>query len=177
MQYEIERFGAFLATREKGSKVREDLEKAIKRLSPGEVSEVSFKGVQAATISFADELIGRLMSARASQDLPEVAILLTHLNNELLEAIQVCLERRELVAAQAKGRDVSLLGKVDPHLEKTFQVAYELGEFTASDLADHLGITPQNANNRLKKLTDAGIIIRERRDPDGGGKEFIYRSP
>lgn len=177
MHYEVGRFGAFLATREKAAKIRDDLEKALRKANPEELIEISFKGVQAATISFADEFVGRLMTARMSQDLPEIGILLTNLNGELFEAIDVCLERRELLAAYAKGQEVGLLGKVDSHLTKTFQTSYELEEFRASELADELEITIQNANNRLKKLTDAGVLMRDRSDPEAGGKEFIYRVP
>jgi len=71
---------------------------------------------------------------------------------------------------------VELLGG-EEHLQETFSMAAQRQEFRASDLAEDLQLKVQNVNNRLKKLVDDGALIRDRRDPDRGGREFFYRIP
>lgn len=53
-------------------------------------------------------------------------------------------------------------------------VVEERSQVTAQEVAETLGKTVQNANNGLKKLLRAGLIIREQRDRPGGGREFVY---
>lgn len=176
MQYEVGRFGAFLATRDTGAKVREELERQIRTIADGETVEVSFDDVEAVTVSFADELVGRLFSSHAAGDLPEVALVLSGLNQEVREAVAVCLERRGAVAARRFRRGLELLA-ADAFLLETFERARARKEFRASDIASDLGISPQNANNRLRRLVAAGALLRHRVAPEGGGKEFVYRLP
>jgi predicted transcriptional regulator len=66
------------------------------------------------------------------------------------------------------------MGRSEP-LVDTFRAALELGEFRANDLATALSITPQNANNRLKRLVEAGALRRRQASVSNrGGKEFVY---
>lgn len=174
--FDVSRFGSFLATRDTGSKVRDELEREARNVGDGETILVSFDDVEAVTISFADEFIGRLFAARASGDLPEVAIVITNLNHEVREALAICLERRGVAAVATKGRKLELL-TADEYLKATFAAAMRRKKFRAGDMASDLGITPQSANNRLKKLVEFGALTRKRTAPTGGGKEFIYRIP
>ncbi|MEV6192912.1 winged helix-turn-helix transcriptional regulator [Streptomyces sp. NPDC051920] len=49
-------------------------------------------------------------------------------------------------------------------------------EFRTAQLAETLGISLPNANNRLQRLVEAGALHRQRGSgPDRGGKEFTYR--
>ncbi|MBC6463848.1 winged helix-turn-helix transcriptional regulator [Actinomadura sp. HBU206391] len=60
-------------------------------------------------------------------------------------------------------------------LTETYQAARELQQFRATELAARLGTTPQNINNRLKKLVAAGAVLKQRvTDLERGGKEFGY---
>jgi hypothetical protein len=176
VEYEVTRFGSFLATRDKGAKVREELEHQIRKLPEGETAAISFKGVEAVTISFADEFVGRLFAARASGDIPAVALVVRDVNDEIREALALCLERRGTVAAARRGKGLELLAG-DEYLTETYARAQARREFRASDIAGDLGISAQNANNRLKRLVEAGALIRLRTAPEGGGKEFVYRLP
>lgn len=176
MEYEVARFGSFLATRDKGAKVREDLESLLRKLPDGETAVISFKGVEAVTISFADEFIGRLFASRAAGDIPEVGLVISNVNDELREALALCLERRGTTVAIRRGRGLELLGG-DPYLTETYVRARARKQFRASMIAADLSITAQNANNRLKRLVAAGALLRSRTAPEGGGKEFVYTLP
>jgi hypothetical protein len=136
-----------------------------------------FGGVDAMTISFADEFLGRFYVHLAAGPARPAGVLLTGLNEETAEAVAICLQRRELVAASRDGDQWQLLGAQD-YLAESYQHALRLRCFKAADLAESLGITPQNANNRQKRLVEAGAIHRERVIPAGrGGKEYQYALP
>jgi DNA-binding transcriptional ArsR family regulator len=176
IQYEVSRFGTYLATRATGAKLRDDLERVLREGRGATAVEISFSRVQAVTVSFADEFVGRLLTSRAAGDLPEVHIVLSGLNEEVREAVAICLERRAAVALHRSGRRLELLG-ADSVLEETFSAVQRYPAFRASELASQLKITPQNANNRLKRLVDHGVLLRRRDAPEGGGREYIYRLP
>jgi len=166
---------AFLATRSKGREIREELEDRISLEHPDEVI-IDFTGVEAMTISFADEFLGRFYASLATGDVPAPAALLAGLNEENLATVSICLERRELAAAAIINGKLALLSALD-FLAETYKHALSLGTFSALDLAEQLAITPQNVNNRLKRLVEAGAIRRRRVVTGRGGKEFTYTAP
>jgi hypothetical protein len=169
--------GAFLATRGKARTIRQDLEERIASEPATELVVIDFSGVEAMTISFADEFLGRFFTALAAGDVRPIAILLNGLNEETTEAITICLERRELAAVTSVGDDRRLLGAQE-FLAESYRQALKLRQFKAGDFAAALGITPQNANNRLRRLVEAGAVRKERTTPAGrGGKEFSYALP
>lgn len=153
--FSVRRYGAFLATRASGRAARNDLEEAALRCVPGSVLIVDFAGVDAMTISFTDEFLGRFYSSLGSSDPRLAGVLLDGLNDETAEAVSICLERRELVAATVSRTQPTLLGKAD-FLQGTYSEAVTLGTFSATEFATALQISPQNSNNRLKRLVDAG---------------------
>ena len=169
--------GAFLATRNSAKTARTGLENKAASLDPSDVVVIDFSSVEAMTISFADEFLGKFYTAVAAGDIPPQLILLRGLNEETLEAATVCLERRDLVAAAKSSNAIHLVAAPE-FLNETYQHAMALGTFKAADLSERLGITPQNVNNRLKRLAAAGIIRRERSNTSSrGGKEFVYSVP
>jgi hypothetical protein len=165
----------FLATRSKGREIREALEDQVAQSSPDEVV-IDFAGVEAMTISFADEFIGRFFAALDTVDLRSPAVVATGLNEENLTTLSICLERRELAAAAIVDDHPVLIGAPD-YLVETYRHALSLGTFSALDLAQRLDITPQNVNNRLKRLIDSAAIRRRRVVGGRGGKEFTYTAP
>lgn len=173
LDFPVDRFGTFLATRSKARQAREQLEHDIATVGPGAVVTVNFSGVEAMTISFADEFLGKLYTALRAGDYPATGVRLTGLNEETREAIDICLERRDLIAL-ALDDGPTLLGRTEP-LQETFDAVLQLREFRAADLAAKLSITATNANNRLKRLVDAAALHRRQvAVSNRGGKEFIY---
>lgn len=127
------------------------------------------------TNSFADELVGKLYTSLAAGDVTSGGIRLIGLNEETRDTVTVCLERRKLVAVD--GDEERLLAS-DELLQATYAVARRLNHFRAADLATELAISLPNANNRLKRLTEAGALLRQP-DPERerGGKQFSYQLP
>lgn len=166
----------FIATRDEGAHLRHQLEQQVAELAAGDVLEVSFGRVRAITGSATDEFLGKLLTARRAGDVPAVAIVLTGLNEETAFEVDLCLARRETPVVAIVDSGARLLG-ADEYLQVTFERAVALGEFNASKLAEELRVTPQNINNRLKRLVLGGALLRVRSDPESGGKQFIYRVP
>jgi predicted transcriptional regulator len=57
------------------------------------------------------------------------------------------------------------------------RLADVLGQFSVTEIAERLGVTPQAANNRIKALLRTGALSRQRSDPARGGREYLYRVP
>lgn len=174
LAFTVSQYGNFLATRSSAKAARESLETQIEAQAPDYTTLISFEGVDAMTISFADEFLGRFYSSLASGDVLTGGVLLTGFNEETREAVSICLERRDLVAAAIDAGELTLVGHAD-FMQETYQTALSLGTFRATELASALLITPQNANNRLKRLVGSGAVQRRRvSGSDRGGKEFVY---
>lgn len=177
LTFDVSQHGAFLATRSSARTIRESLEGKTIALDASDNVVIDFTGVEAMTISFADEFLGKFYTALAAGDIPAQVVLLRGLNEDTRETVTVCLQRRELVAA-ADGNGTVQLVAAPEFLVETYLHAAALGTFRANDLSDQLGITPQNANNRLRRLAAAGALRRQRVSaPERGGKEFTYTVP
>jgi DNA-binding Lrp family transcriptional regulator len=61
----------------------------------------------------------------------------------------------------------------------TLWIVQEKGHATPREVADRLGITLAAANNRLARLVEAGVLLRERVPvgPPTGGHFFRYLNP
>lgn len=176
MRYAVAEEGRFLATRERGRRVREDIERHLARTARGETLVLDFSGVEGITVSFGDESVAKLVVARTSGDFVNRGMVVEGANEDVRETLESTLTRRKLaiVSVQPSGGP-EILGE-NEWLPETLKAAIDLGTFRASDVGDRLGITPQAANNRLKLLVASGAVARERVVPDGGGKEYSYRT-
>jgi len=174
LDFPVAEYGKFLATRGCARCARDDLEARIEAQADATHVVIRFDDVEAMTISFVDEFLGRFYSSMASGYVRAVGVLLSGFNEETREAVEICLERREVVALGVDNTGSVLMGRAEP-LVDTFHAAAELGEFRAVELAAVLSITPQNANNRLKRLVQAGALLRRQVAASArGGKEFVY---
>jgi hypothetical protein len=158
-----------------GVYVDEHLPEALGEVPVLEVTHVHFAGVIAMTNSFADEFLGKFYTLLPAEGHAVEAVQLAGLNEETRDAVTVCLQRRKQFAVDAESH--TLLGDAEILID-TYESARKLSAFRAAELADELHISLPNANNRLKRLLEAGALRRERSvGPDRGGKEFIYSVP
>jgi len=174
MRFRFSLFGEVFATRPRGAKVRAQVEEVLRTTPDDEALVLDCEGVQLMSYSFADEVIGMLLLARAAGTLGERAILLTSAGEEVLSSIVLSLERRKLILPFLTQDGIRLVGAPE-HLNATFVAAFNRGEFRVTELAEDLGITTHALNNRLKALLGAGIVVRRVGIPSAGGREYIYR--
>lgn len=166
--------GRVLATRNAGRKVAARLSELIEE-QPSIV--LNFTGVEAVTPPFLDELL-RVMRGALSTQRDGRVIVVTQLDDDVRETLQLILDRHKVSLAEIRDGRVELLTSV-PHLAETLEAAQDLGTeyFTAPQLAESLALKLPNANQRLGQLVQAGAIARER-DPDAErGKRYRYSTP
>lgn len=170
-----ERWNAFLATRERGRRVREDVESRLAELTAGQTLTLDFTDVEGITVSFGDELVAKLIIDRAGGQFADRGLVLEGANEDVNETLDTVLARRKVagVIVDAEG-EPQVLGE-RRWLPETLVAAMELRSFSAAALGERLGLSPQAANNRLKSLVATGAVVREPVIPEGGGKEFGYR--
>ncbi|GGQ97235.1 DUF4325 domain-containing protein [Streptomyces pilosus] len=175
LAYPVKEHGTFLATRGKGADARRTLEEQLSAAAPISLLTIDFGGVEAMTNSFVDEFLGKFYLLLSAGDVNADGVRLVGLDEETRDGVTVCLERRKQIALD--GDTHELLGDA-AILAGTYAEAQRLGSFRAAQLAEALSISLPNANNRLKRLVEAGALYRERASgPERGGKEFTYRVP
>ncbi len=170
--FNVVQLGEFPATRSKARDGRNTLEEMLAGKTGIDLT-IDFTNVTAMTISFADEFLGKFLSTFDATS-QEMTVKVTGLNIENAEAVTICLERRDTHVVVLDNDGILKLDGPPP-LPETFNTALEFGEFKANDLAQRLNISPQNANNRLKRLAAVGALRKTRTTAaPRGGKEFSY---
>lgn len=164
------------ATRASAGQTRARLVAELLELPPGATFEIDLAGVEAMTVSFADELIAKLAAERRLQGTSDTFFVISNTTPEIFETIEVALERRNLFVVHRSHDNKYTLAGAPEHLVETFRVAVELQEFTARDLADAMGLQLPAANNRIKQMAEAGVVIRKLQAPARGGREYLYRA-
>ncbi|MGB8197925.1 MAG: DUF4325 domain-containing protein [Acidimicrobiales bacterium] len=174
MQYEVANWGPFLATRERGRQVREDVESKLSNLRTGETLVLSFASVEGITVSFGDECIAKLIVDRSVGLNTDRGFVISNANEDVSETLEAVLSRRKLSAVSLTKFGKAMIVGERGWLPETLEAAIELQSFSAMELAEMLQLTPQAANNRLKVLVTTGAVARDQIVPEGGGKEFCY---
>lgn len=164
------------ATRASAAELRAHLTEIISTAENGALIDLDLSGVEAMTVSFADELVAKLVLQRHLELESETFFVISNASPEVLETIEVALQRRKLFVAHKSARGEFSLCAGSPHLRETFRVAVDLGEFTASQLARELEIKLPAANNRIRQLAEAGVLIRNKQIPVHGGREYLYKA-
>jgi hypothetical protein len=175
VRIQMKRFGQILDTRKSATKVRVSIEREILAGEPGAAVVLDFHGVRATTVTFVDECIGVLLANHATRYYGNHPILAVRANEDVRETIAVTLANRKLALLLLMDPPQLLGG--DEILNQTLSQAWNLGRFTAGDLAGNMGLSPQAVNNRLKALVRRGALRRALVVPSGGGKEFVYAVP
>lgn len=87
-----------------------------------------------------------------------------------------CIAKEDCCTLTRTVPDDLVLLAASEALSDTFKLARALGTFTATTVAEQLGISAPNANNRLKRLVAARALVRRRGVAERGGKEFLLRT-
>ncbi len=175
MRESLAKHGDVLETRSRGEEVRWQIERKIAACGDSEVLVLDFADVRAATVPFIEAAIGQLLAGRMTGYYENHPVLAVNASEDVRATLALTLSHHRL-ALLYLGNPPELLGG-DPILNETLQQAWELGKFSAADMAERLRVTPQAANNRLKALVGRGALRRMLIVPPGGGKEFVYAVP
>ena len=166
--------GKRLWTREKAVSIREAVEKRLQDLEAGDVLVIDLKGVEVFDFSFANEFFCRL-AIRLPTEFVGRFLVVEGLNAYTEENLQRALESVGVQIVKRKGSTLSLIGKVHPADQETFQaIARIKGQNTSAKLAESFGINLTAMNERLSKLTGLGLVRREKSQSPAGREQYVY---
>jgi len=171
--------GGVLAGRKGGGTERALLRRRLESYGPGSVLGVNARSVEFMNFSFADECLGALaqeMYAGEIKDRYVVLIVSSGEQEDILEEIQVSLERRKLAmfyAEKAEGTaDLRVVGELPGYLAHTLE-SVRPGD-TNEALAERLGIKLTTCSNRTDRLAKLRLLRKERRQGALGYKQFEF---
>src|SRR5581483_2145386 len=132
MRYEVARWSVFLATRERGRRVREEIEQRLAELPVGDTLVLDFNGVEGSTVSFGDECVAKLVLGRMAGDFADRGLVIAGANEDVRETLDAVLSRRKLAAiSMSPTREAHVLGMCE-WLPATIDAAMILRSFSAS---------------------------------------------
>ncbi|MCX5798089.1 MAG: STAS-like domain-containing protein [Proteobacteria bacterium] len=163
-----------LVTRSTGQTIRDRIERDIAKEKDGAVIAIDFSGIGVIDYSCADEIVAKLISRLISGEYGDKYIVLTGLNENQKENIEVALERKVLaVIAEIRGNGKVLIGSLNNYLIETHNLIFEKGSVTANDLSDTLKLPANTSGTRLLNLHKKRLVKRvpERRND---GTVWVY---
>ena len=120
LKEELKNGSSDLVTRNSGQVIRERIEKDIAGEKEGEVIALEFSKIGVIDYSCADEIVAKLISRLVSNEYGDKYIVLTGLNENQKENIEVALERKDLaVMVEMKDGKKILIGSLNNYLQET----------------------------------------------------------
>jgi len=170
-------YGEHLWTRDTGRRARQELEKQLEVMEPGNTLVIDLDGVQVFDYSFASEFFGKALLA-LHREFPDRFLLVENLTNYTHENLVQALEGLGLAMVERKKGKLNLIGKVHPTDLETFR-AIERSKVpvTSNYLKDKLEINLTAVNERLSKLADMSIVRRSKRTSAAGREQYEYSIP
>jgi hypothetical protein len=174
LKEELKNGSSDLVTRQSGQVIRNRIEKDIGNEKDGEVVALDFSRVGIIDYSCADEVIAKLISRLLSNEYGDRYIILTGLNENQKENIEVALERKELavMAEMGNGKKI-LIGSLNNYLKETLNFILKKGKITAKELSEAMGLEANTSGTRLLNLHKKRLVKRKEEIKDGG-RVWIY---
>jgi hypothetical protein len=176
-EYSFEGKEPHLWGQERAREIRPEIEAELDRVPPGSALRLDLSPIKVMDSSFAVELFGRLYSSMAAA-YPERALVLVKATGYVKENLDSAFKGRGLLGLTVDGpRSWNLVGKTSETDRETLEALHQRKHATAPELAAALGIGLTTCNQRLKKLSEAGVIVRTRMSAPSGGDQFLYKWP
>lgn len=163
-----------LVTRPSGQVIRERIERDIAKAKDGDVIALDFLKIGIIDYSCADEIVAKLISRLLSGEYGDKYIVLTGINENQKENIEVALDRKDLaVIAGMRHREKILLGSLNNYLKETLNLINKKGKITAKELSETMRLEMNTSGTRLLNLYKKRLVkrVEEMRD---GGKVWVY---
>ena len=171
---ELKNGSADLVTRQSGQVIRERIEKNIEKEKDGEVIALDFSKIGIIDYSCADEIVAKLISRLLSNEYGDKYILISGLNDNQKENIEVALERKDLsIMAEIKGGKKLLLGNLNNYLKETLELVVKKRKITAKELSEIMNLEANTSGTRLLNLYKKRLVKRVDKIRDGG-RVWVY---
>ena len=174
LKEELKNGSSDLVTRQSGQVIRARIEKDIEKEKNGEAIALDFSKIGIIDYSCADEIVAKLISRLLSGEYGDRYIVLTGLNENQRENIEVALERKDLaVIVQMRDGKKMLLGSLNNYLNETLTLILKKGTITAKELSEAMNLEANTSGTRLLNLHKKRLVkrIEEIRN---GGRVWIY---
>jgi hypothetical protein len=163
-----------LVTRPSGEKIRQRIERDMEKEPGGAVIALDFSKIGVIDYSCADEIIAKLVSRLLSGEYGDKYLLLTGLNDNQKENIEVALERKDLaVSAEMRDGKRAVLGGLNNYLKDTLDFIAGKKKATAKDLSAGLKLEANTSGTRLLNLHKKRLV-RRRETIGADGKVWLY---
>ena len=165
-----------LVTRQSGQSIRVRIEQDIEKEPEGSVISLDFSKIGVIDYSCADEVIAKLVSRLLSNEYGDRYLLLTGLNDNQKENIEVALERKDLavVAETREGKRI-VLGNLNNYLKDTLDLIVKKKKVTSKDLADARKLEANTSGTRLLNLHKKRLARRVE-EVRADGKIWVYEA-
>jgi hypothetical protein len=174
LKEELKNGSSDLVTRPSGQTIRNRIERDIENEKDGEVIALDFSKIGVIDYSCADEVVAKLVSRLLGGEYGDKYIILTGLNENQKENIEVALERKELaVMAQMKNGKKILLGSLNNYLKETLNLILKKGKITAKELSENMKLEANTSGTRLLNLHKKRVVKRIEEIIDGG-RVWVY---
>lgn len=163
-----------LVTRTSGQVIRERIEKDIGKEEDGAIVALDFSKIGIIDYSCADEIVAKLISRLLSGEYGDKYIIVSGINDNQKENIEVALERKELaVMAELRDGRKILLGSLNNYLKETLNLILKKGKITAKDLSEIMKLEANTSGTRLLNLHKKRLVKRVD-EMVNGGKVWVY---
>jgi len=174
LKEELKNGSSDLVTRTSGQVIRKRIERDIENENNGEVVKLDFSKIGVIDYSCADEIVAKLISRLLSSEYGDRYILLTGLNVNQKENLEVALERKDLsVMAEMRNAERILLGKLNNYLKETLSLVEKKKKITAKDLSMIMKLEANTSGTRLLNLHKKRLVKRIDEISDGG-RVWVY---
>jgi len=150
-----------LVTRPSGQAIRERIEQDIEKEPDGAVIGLDFSKIGVIDYSCADEIVAKLVSRLLSGEYGDKYLLLTGLNDNQKENIEVALERKSLaIMAELRDGKRVVLGELNNYLKDTLDFIVKKKKATSKDLSDSRKLEANTSGTRLLNLHKKRLVKR-----------------
>jgi hypothetical protein len=174
LKEELKNGSSDLVTRPSGQVIRTRIEGDIENEKDGEVIALDFSKIGIIDYSCADEVVAKLISRLLSGEYGDRYIVLTGLNENQKENIEVALERKDLsvIAEERNGKKI-LVGSLNNYLKETLNLIVKKGKITASELSKIMKLEANTSGTRLLNLHKKRLVKRTE-EIRNGGRVWVY---
>jgi len=165
-----------LVTRPSGHAIRDRIEKDILKEERGSVVKLDFSKIGVIDYSCADEIVAKLLSRLLGGEYGDKFIILSGLNENQAEIIEVALERKGLpvMAEMRDGKNV-LIGNLNNYLKETLKIITEKGRLTAKEYSEAMNIEANTSGTRLLNLYKKRLVKRMQ-EASEDGRVWVYKN-
>ena len=163
-----------LVTRPMGQGIRAFIEREIEKEQGGSVISLDFSEIGVIDYSCADEIVAKLISRLLSGEYGDKYIILTGLNDNQRENIEVALEKKDLAVIAETGEGMMVvLGSLHNYLRETLNMVLQRGQLTAKQLSETMSLEMNTSGTRLLNLHKKRLV-RRTDDTRNGGRVLLY---